>query len=257
MQQSLHSPARFRILTCLSALTLMVALSVPASAHHDGIPFVGNAECPHGGNYQVIACLLGVTHYGLYAEWHNNFMSVASDALAAGAHINNSIWTYSGSPCTRWVEIGTTRGYYGNDYYGTYLAWNTKYGYDDAFLLPTQSWDGSNHSYYLKYEGAPVDEGRYSFWRDGAQIGYIDGLGFGSCIGSGGLEVSKYTIPPDGRFHADTFDLTPLRWQNTGYAWQVGWSGHWIVQYPCSQFPVPQCMNGVYNSLSYWADNKP
>jgi hypothetical protein len=257
VQQSPHVHGTRMAAAILLALALSASWSTPASADHDGTPFLGNRECPHGGNYVATACLLGVTHYGLYAEWHNNFMSVAPGALGAGMHINNSIWSFSGSPCTRWVEIGTTRGYYGNDFYGTYVAWNTKYGYDDAFVLPTQTWDGSNHTYYLKYEGAPADEGRYSFWRDGGQIGFIDGLGFGSCMGQGGLEFSRYTTPPDSSFHADTFNLTPLRWQNTGFAWQTGWTGHWMVQYPCGQYPVGQCSNGVYNSASHWADNKP
>lgn len=228
-----------------------------ASAHHDGIPYSGEPVCPHGGNYASTACLLGVTHFGLYALWNSNWMRVDPSLIAIGAHINHGIWSYSGAPCDRFVEIGITRGWKGNDLYGWYIAVDNKYGYDDAFLATT-TWDGQTHTYHLQYDGAPSDEGRYSYWLDGSRVTYIDGLGYGSCIGQGGLEISRVTAPPDNRFRSDTYDFTPMGWYDTNRQHRSGWNtSHFIVQYPCGSYPEPSCMNGLYYGPSHWADNKP
>lgn len=96
--------------------------------------------------------------------------------------------------------------------------------------------------------------------RDAVYLHYYNGLGQGTCISSGGLEVSKVNpqYPPDGNFHADTFDLSPLAWQDTSYVYWYGWNpSQAYIDRPCRNPPTINCLNGLYVSASDWMDNKP
>jgi hypothetical protein len=239
----------------------LVALSTTIYANHDGRYGVGSEDCPHLTNYTDTACNLGTVTYGLRAQWHNNWMTMDPALIAAGDHVNHALWAYSGSPgCGDWAEIGVTRGFQGQDVYTYYEAASTAFGVATIQIkTPAATWDGTNHTYATTDDGG----GTYDAWSvylDGVQENQFTGLGQGSCVGQAGLEISGYNNPnpPDSRTHSDTFDLTPLeRRDSFGGAWVSGWTGHYFIHFPCGTYPNLQCFNGVYNSGSYWADNKP
>lgn len=244
----------------------------PAGGVHDGTPANRTSDdCPHGGNYISAACLLGIVHYGVQAEWTNGYMWADTTYVQTeGAHVNHGIWTYSGSPCNAWVEVGLTYGYRGSVQYGIYFAKSDVGGnYNDFFYVSqTQSTQISN-KYALVYRGQIGVGGRYGILLNDIEIDSFDNMGFGSCRSSAGLEIpfvvddiSGARIAPDSRTRSDTFNLVDLKYQRTAFSstdWNLGWNdpGHYYVQWPCGSYIVTKCMNGLYNGLSVWSDNKP
>jgi hypothetical protein len=211
----------------------------------------GDANCPHGANFVSSACYYGVAHNGAYTEFHNNYLSIDSTLIAQGYHINQTIWTYSGSPCSHWVEEGITKGYHGANVYAWYFAKNNSAGYQD-WQSNTTTADGSNHSYQLVEAGS----NSYSVYRDGSLLLTAAGMS-GSCVSQAGLEITNagfqltYTT-------ADTFNSTPLWARSLSGYWTVGWpGGHAWTDWPCGIYSVPNCMNGTYYGTNQWSDNKP
>jgi hypothetical protein len=207
-------------------------------------------------NYGSVACLLQGNMVGAYGEWHSNNMTVDFALESQGAHINHTLWMYSSSPCTSFVELGVTRGFLGEHAYRFYYAVeDNRYGIINMYGSDYTSPDGINHTYWVRYDGSQ----QFSLLRDGlviAVFGAGSGQGFGGCLAEAGLEVSAVTAPPDSRFHSDTFDLTNLKYGNASGWWVWPSSDSWI-DWPCghAQNP-PNCLNGIYATQGYWQDNK-
>ncbi len=230
------------------------AVALPSAARTATAVWAGNLTCPHGANYGSIACFYDAVQYGDYTEFHNNTMTMNSTYEAAGYHINQSLWAFSGGGCTTyWVEAGITQGYHGQIVYTWYHARNSSAGYAD-YKSATTSPDGSNHSYELDYIG----NASYNVYRDGQVLNGVSGLGFGTCIAAAGLEESK-NVTPNGGYRADTTDPTPLRWTDTSGFIHYGWNiNEWYIDYPCGQGQnPPNCFNGLYYGSNHWSDNKP
>jgi hypothetical protein len=172
---------------------------------------------------------------------------------AQGDHINHSIWAFSGSPCASWVEIGLTQGFQTQIAYTWYYAYQDLAGHYKATKFNSTSPNGSNHAYHLVFDGGS----EYAFWLDGIRLSTITNMGVGTCVSAGGLEVSGIADP---NYHSDTFNLNPLKWQDTSYNYHTGWdqSQYWIDQ-PCGQYPWTPgyCENAQFPTSSFWADNKP
>lgn len=181
----------------------------------------------------------GTTQYGTYGEWHNNNMTMDHTLELSGNHINHTVWAASGSPCGLWVEGGVTQGYHGIIAYLWYFAYNNSNGYAD-YIDAYTSPDGTNHSYYMQYSGA----GAYKIYRDGVNKAYVANLGGGTCEGDVGLEN---TLVAGTTTHSDTFDMTPMKYQDTGYGWHTGWAG--------TSSYIDSGYNGIWYGSSHWADN--
>lgn len=237
-----------RWLVGLAAAILAVPLSLTAAS---SAMAGGYANCPHGANYTSSACLDGVVQRSDSVQFHNNTMRANSGALAAGYHVNETIWAYSGSPCGYWVEEGLTLGYHGITTPTWYYAKNNSSGYAD-YQSNATSFNGTNHTYTL----TNVTGQSYNIYRDGNLIAGFGNLGSGTCIGQTGLEISKGSAYPLSDFSTDTFDETPLTWTDTSNAGHTGWntSQYWIDN-PCGS--APNCLNGVFYSSSHFANNKP
>jgi len=63
------------------------------------------------------ACFYGATRLSTYAEWHDNTMTASATWVPNGGHVSQSLFTYSGSPCNNWVEVGLTQGFNGSNIY--------------------------------------------------------------------------------------------------------------------------------------------
>lgn len=196
----------------------------------------------------------GVTQHGTEAEFHNNYMWMDSGTVNQSNFIAHVLWANSGNPCGQyWVEAGITYGYSAATLYIHYFARNSVRGYAQWSDGPPTTWDGSNHTYRLKYDSPGV----YTIYRDGVQKLREDGFGFGTCVSEVGLENS---IQPDWRTVSHTFDAIPLRWQNTSNQWILGWTAirDGFVNQPCGAgWNPPNCYHGVWYSTTHWADNKP
>lgn len=213
---------------------------------------LGDPNCPHGGNYLAAVCFYGNTQIYDATRFNNEYLYAAPN-IPSGGHINNTIWAYSGSPCTSWVEVGLTEGYHKLSWYGVYDAANVGGIYSDAFQS-FQSVDGSNHLYALIYNGS----GMYTIQYDSTVLNVLSGLGNGTCIAEAGLEEAK-NHPPDNTYHADTFDDTPLAWTDTNGGYHPQWStGQFWVDYLCgwNGNVTPNCLEGVQYSNTHWAANK-
>ena len=159
---------------------------------------------------------VGVTQIGTYAEFHNNHMWMDSYTVSQGNFIEHTLWADSGSPCAQyWVEAGITYGWAGSAIYIHYFARQISRGYAEWSDGPATTWDGSNHSYRLLYDGP----GTYVIKRDEVQKLREDGFGSGTCESEVGLENSLPAA--DSYTQSDTFDPSPLWWENT--------SGQWIL----------------------------
>ncbi len=176
----------------------------------------------------------------------------------AGGHINQTLWSYSDSPCSYWQELGLTQGYHGQVAYLWYWAYDTPGGGYSDFPVGYTTADSSLHSYEILYDGS----GTYTAYLDFGSVGTIGGLGAGACIAQTGLEVSNGEMPVT---HSDTFDMNPLQWENTSGRWNFGWSqsDYWIDN-PCGQqgYSSPNCANGTFCnngvcSSNQWLNNKP
>ena len=212
----------------------------------------GDPACPHGGNATASACFYGTAQFGSYAEFHSNNLLVNSALEQQGYHLNQSVWSYSGSPCSAWIETGVTQGYHGEVAYTWYWAFNDVNNNYADFKAGYTSPNGINHSYRLVYNGGS----QYLAKRDGTQIGAVPGLGAGSCISQAGFEASGGVGL--NYYHADTFDLNPLLWQDTAYNYHTRWNtNQYWNDFPCGQYGSGFCFNGVFYSSSRWSDNKP
>ncbi len=245
------SVAAFLLVAILASVQVVSARSLNDT--------LGNPQCPNGGNYVSTACLLVGNMTNVYGEWHSNNMTVDYTLEGQGMHVNHTLWMYSSSPCTSFVELGVTRGFLGEHAYRFYYGYaNQSNGIAYAFGSDYTAADGVNHSYWVRYDGGQ----QFSLLRDGYVIpggvfGAAEGQGFGGCRAAAGLEISKVTAPVDSRFHSDTFDLTNLKYSvSSGWYWWPPDSS-WI-DWPCghAQNP-PYCLNGIYQGQSYWQDNKP
>ncbi len=193
------------------------------------------------------------------ANWSNLGLGGNASWLAAGYHINQSIWEYHGvgGVCTnRWVETGLTLGFHGNPYYQYYAAGVDAAGYSDLSLgIAVQ--DNSSHSYKVEQQ-ISSSSAVYAAFRDGnLLVSYAGQNPSGSCVAQAGLEVSG---SPDGNSSAANFDVTPLKYKNTSGTWHTGWASTselWIDN-PCGAgYSPPNCLNGAYYGTNRWQDNKP
>lgn len=216
---------------------------------------VGDSTCPHGANQESTACFYGVAQYGDFTEFHNNNMYFTNLSYEeSGGHINQTLWAYSGAPCSSWQELGLTQGYHGQVAYLWYWAYYnyTSNTYQD-FPLGYTSPNGTLHTYEILYDG----NAQYTAYLDYGAVGTIGGLGYGTCIASTGLEVSNGEMPVT---HSDTFTMNPLQWEGTNGVWNFGWNaGQYWVDNPCGAgYSPPNCANGTFNgSNNQWNDNKP
>jgi hypothetical protein len=215
---------------------------------------IGDPNCPHGLNPESSACFYGVAQEGDYTEWHNNNMYYTNGNYGSGGHINETIWAYSGSPCTAWVETGLTHGFHGSSAYEWYWAYSNTGGFYQDFPAGNTSPDGTNHAYELLYVG----NGTYNVYRDFGSVGSVGGMGQGTCIALTGGEVRSGDMTVT---HSDGFDNNPLQWESFGNnAWNYNWntSQYWIDN-PCGQqgYSSPNCFNGLFYSPSHYANSKP
>lgn len=248
----------------VSATTIIVPLlnAAPAGASQNA----GDPNCIHGGNYTSSACLYGVgPQYGDQVDFNLNNMVMNGTLESEGYHINQTLWTFSGSSCNDWVEQGVIQGFEGQVAYLWYYAYNSVYGYNeyaDGYTSPT----GAAYTYYNQYNGVGADGlGQYVMVRGPVggpyyEIATVAGLGYGTCIAQAGLEESATSAPPDGNYRSDTFDLTGFVWDDpNGGIHTSGWNTmeYW-TDYPCynGQNP-PDCLNGSFYGKSTWADNHP
>jgi hypothetical protein len=222
---------------------------------------LGNNVCPHGANPSSTACyfVLFQVHYGTYAEWHSGTLYVSDDQIAAGGHTNFSIWSYSQySGSHDWVEEGETKGYHGDGNYRWYYAKVNYNGQYSDYASSVTSADGVNHAYRLVYQGTAFDgSGVYSIRRDGVELNYFAGLGYGSDTSQAGLEASG----TDGNYLADSITGYPLAYQDTSYNYHYGWdtSEYWIdAACGFGQSP-PNCFTGSFpgGSNINWSASKP
>ncbi|MDA8311143.1 MAG: hypothetical protein M0Z46_11130 [Actinomycetota bacterium] len=215
---------------------------------------LGTTTCPHGKNYESTACFYGKVQYGDFTEFHNNYMHItATKWKTVTAHVNQSLWAYSTSPCTYWMEIGLTDGFKGNNVYTWYWAYQRS-GKSGGGKLTSTTWNGTNHTYEVLYNGNRT----YGTYLDFTHVGtFVSTLGYGTCKASAGLEAYKNQF---GYEFATTFTLNPLQWEDTGGTWHSGWTAkmYWL-DYPCSigTNKPPYCMNGTYYGANQWSDNKP
>ena len=229
------------------------------------MPVLGEATGGHSGTcgpvggaqvgYFSVGCRAGVTQISDEAEFQNAGLYTAY--WASGDHINESVWAFSGSPCGDSVEVGLTYGFEGGAYYGWYYADTTGAG-QYAHFIGSQYADGSDHIYTIAYDGASGSGGEYSVYIDGADYANIGdiGLGYGTCQGMIGLESST---PPSSNTSANTFNDTPLYWENTSGGWSSSFISTYYVPYPCGLYgnrSGPACFNGAEYSSSYWANNQ-
>ena len=266
-----------RAITWVAMIAVLICFQLPEPA-----PALagGDSDCPHGGNDVAEACLLGMTHYGVYAEWSNEPMMVTDAAANTGAHVNHTLWTDAGiNGCDRFVEIGLTRGFGSAP-----AAYGWYYGYRDvargtmpalAFWIGNTSEDHSTSRYWLRYNSG--DE--YSILMDkndglGMQhLARFSGIGVGSCRSNAGMEEQTMKvggfpeIPDANHVGSSTFHLVNLKYQTVPYdgsgyetflanntqLWPTNYQ--WI-DFPCGQgFTYPNCFNGVHVSPSHWSDN--
>lgn len=242
----------------------------------------GHPLCPHGVNYNSTACLLQpVPHWGIYGEIANVAMSISELAHSTRSHINHTLWTYGGDPCTAFIEIGVTKGYRDRPQsanYGYYWGYREA-GVQDSvdFFINTASADNVHRRYWLRYNGLNEYSALMDFGEgQGFQhMGRIGNIGHGSCRSQAGLEESKILIGedpliPGPDFFSATNNIVNLRYQTSIYPAGANyetflsgnmafWGGQWKwIDYPCGQgnFP-PYCLNGVHYSNIHWAANHP
>lgn len=235
----------------------MLSLSIPiaqADASPAFVTGVGDADCPHGGNYTSSACLLGVTAYMVESTIPQNVMYIDPQYFNIGAHINHTLWAYSGSSCNQnWVEHGYTLGFLGAPGYHWYSAVQSN-GNFSAFDHGYTTANGSLQTVQIKYMGSQS----WTVYRNGeSYFGACCGtLGFGACIGQAGLEISRISTPPNQFVNSSTFNQN-IAWYDTNYTFRGGWNASWI-DYPCNLGQVPpNCLNGTFYGNNTWSDNKP
>jgi hypothetical protein len=235
---------------------MMLAAVIPASGLSGSLINAGVAgaggdpTCPHGGELVSLACFYGVLQYGDYSSWNNLSENMSSGDIANGHHITNTLWSYSGSPCTSWMEIGYTHGYHGNAgyfYYGAVQPTNNFY-YD--FSIGPANPNGSHHTYEVLY--TPTS---WQMLLDGSTKEYSYGeLGAGACKGATGLETS---VIDSSTSTGGSFAHTPLKWQDSGGSWHLNWntSQYWVDQ-PCGVGGrTTLCLNGAFPNANEWDTN--
>lgn len=210
----------------------------------------GNSQCNYssGNPYEYIAvgCEYNVLQYedASYLTMPSSGMSVP-----AGTTASVNLTSFSGNPCTLYVQVGGT--YNGSN-------WELEYTYHDSqstYSTSITSVSGGSTEYaYLYYQGGGVYQayiGGYSYSHSG--------LGGGSCLGTAGTDIvtSSYSSVKQGNSAG-----TPLYWYDTSYGSHQGWNG-WYNSAPCGggQSP-PYCLNGAYYSANgysnnNWQSNKP
>jgi hypothetical protein len=192
-------------------------------------------------------------------DFQNASIYIAPSRIAEGNHVNNTLWTYSSSPCTEWVEQGVTLGYHGSNEYGYYMAYVNKNGYQDQFLQVAANGDNSVHKYSNWYAGISNGYGYYDMTRDDKFVATIYYLGFGTCNAQAGMETSMDPYTDGASESSGTFDSTPLNWKDAQGVWHGGWNtaDYWIDD-PC---PLPpgalNCFNGTFYGSDHWAANIP
>ncbi len=265
MVRSVVPPRRWRGgLTAILVVMLVqvLVLSTSVDAHHDGLPAQGTDDCAHGGNWESTACLLySGPYYGVYVAFNNNTMYIDPSYEAAGQHINHTLWVYSNSPCSPFVELGYTHGFYGMTGYRWYQGYWDGVLNDNPVAYPYNATtnDGSPHTYWVRYDG----NRQFSLLLDGyvipgAVYGAAQNQGYGGCKAGAGIEVSRTPgYPPSSAFWSDTFDLLNMKYGKPDGTWWLWPASYSYIYYPCGSYPVGQCFNGTYYGDGHWADNKP
>jgi len=257
-----HRPLHDRAATVgFTLITLLFgAVFMAPSASATG-PGIGDATCPHGTNFTASACFYGQTNTGGFTKFANGSLTEATSQANLGAHINQTIWDYSGNCFTdpAWIEMGLTRGFHGlGAVYGVYSAYVTVSGtYMDHFNKYMAA-DNSVHQYLLIYIGS----GAWETLLDGDYLYYASNLGDGGCILQTGQEVSN-----DGAgaghlslYHSDSFTQSPLNWRDVGGVWRANWNtSQFWVDVPCgTQGNVqPYCSNYQFAGAGSFSNSKP
>jgi hypothetical protein len=267
LMRCLRRAALAVVLIVASIVGVGIASATPAAA-------IGNANCLHesagGGNFGAVACFYGVVQNADYTEFTNSTMYFLNDfgygviLELAGWHINHTLWAYSGSPCTSWVEIGDSQGsgiaspptpepgyYY-------YLSTDSPtYGYS-GIIIGSSDNSGSNHSYEL----VNGQNSYYAGFLDGTYVGYAGGLGYGTCYAQAGEELSGNDYSYGNALsiqYSASFLNYPLDWLDTSNSWHLGWntSQYWY-DHPCGVgFVSPNCLNLSFIASYELATSKP
>jgi hypothetical protein len=131
-----------RLAVAAAVALILGSIAIPTSA------YANDTSCPHGGNLNSAACYYGVVQTGVYTVFQNSPLYITTAVVNAGGHINQGIWTYSGSPCSYWVEEGVGIGVHQYTGYSNYYArYNSSAGYYEAITGATAN--SSLHSYEL------------------------------------------------------------------------------------------------------------
>lgn len=238
----------------------------PAAAHHDNTPYVGDTDCPHGGNLASVACLLYLAPDSAYiteTKFSQYTMTMPDYLVDAGNHILQGLWTYSGSPCTSFVEQVYV---YGLDYHRYYeYALVRRYETPPPGQPSYQHYpDGvtSNSGEYVMFQTEYTSDTTWRMWRGASLRAQFSGggLGYGSCIAQAGLEVSRYGSGVQSGYVSYTMNHDTY-WYDQNRQGKGGWAQgteRRYQQYPCylGQVP-PNCLNGQWNSGVQWSANKP
>jgi hypothetical protein len=214
---------------------------------------VGNSNCPHGNNVSATACLYGTNDGADFGGIYTQFTNQSEKAASVPQHVNNSIWLYSGTPCSggsnSWVEAGLIKGYFTGNPYAQYYAAYFPNGSKSVFKGANQSPDGTSHSYELEWSGG----NGYLVYIDGALKLSETGLGNGAgCMAQTGLETSALGTG----YSAASTDHSPLKWADTSYNVHSDWntSKYWN-DIPCGS--PPGCMDGSFpgGDPNQWTDD--
>lgn len=252
-----------------AVLTMTTAFPQQVAASPAQVTSVGNPDCPHGGNYSSTACLLYIGTAALVESNFNRWtMTMPAALVAEGNHILHALWAYSGDPCKSFVEQAYVYGFRFHNYYDFALVrfhyltpppGEPKYqDYADGIT--------SNDLGRTKFQTKWIGGQTWQVWRnDSLRLQFTGGsLGAGACIGQAGLEVSKrFNLTGIESTYVSYTHNNDVYWYDANMNFKGGWADgsmpeySWI-DYPCNLGQVPpNCLNGVYNTGSQWADNKP
>ena len=247
---------KLRFAQCLFVAALAIGFLAPAQ-----VALANTATCPHiSGHLGSTACDYNLAaQFGVEDTFQYATMAMSSSDISAGYHINNTLWGY-GTGCgistveNDWVEVGYTLGFHKTGGYHIYWATVQFGNYGDGVYANVTA-DGSYHVFDVYGES-----NNFAATLDGRTVVTAqNGLGDFICQGQAGLEVSLNAFDKSSTW-ANTFVNKPLRWEDSSLTWHGAWpstSNLWIDRGCGSTWKAPDCLNGIYYSTSYWADNKP